>query len=56
MGRAFRVVKRTTHLTVAVSEKPLKVAPVAPAPGRAKGKAPQKAAAPRARTAKADKE
>ena len=29
MGRAFRVVKRTTHLTVAVSEKPIKVAPVA---------------------------
>jgi large subunit ribosomal protein L22 len=29
MGRAFRVVKRTTHLTVAVSEKAVKVAPVA---------------------------
>jgi large subunit ribosomal protein L22 len=41
MGRAFRVVKRTAHLTVRVSERPLEIAPVAsPAPkGRAKGKA-----------------
>jgi large subunit ribosomal protein L22 len=29
MGRAFRVVKRTTHLTVKVVEKPLKIARVA---------------------------
>ena len=29
MGRAFRVVKRTTHLTVAVTERPVKVAAVA---------------------------
>ena len=37
MGRAFRVVKRTAHLTVRVSERPLEIAPVAvPAPkGRA---------------------
>jgi hypothetical protein len=44
MGRAFRVVKRTTHLTVAVTEKPIKikVAPVA-AGGPAKAKAPKKA-------------
>src|SRR3954468_3071246 len=42
MGRAFRVVKRTTHLTVAVTEKPIKMAPVAAgAPARAK--APKKA-------------
>jgi len=36
MGRAFRVVKRTAHLTVAVSERPVKttVAPAAPATGR----------------------
>ena len=50
MGRAFRVVKRTAHLTVKVTEKPLKV--VAPAPGtdaegaaarpRRKGAAPKK--------------
>ena len=30
MGRAFRVVKRTAHLTVRVAEKPLKIARVAP--------------------------
>jgi len=29
MGRAFRVVKRTAHLTVRVSERPLEIAPVA---------------------------
>jgi large subunit ribosomal protein L22 len=28
MGRAFRVLKRTAHLTVQVSEKPEKIAPV----------------------------
>src|SRR5512136_408004 len=33
MGRAYRVVKRTTHLTVAVAERPEKVA--APAPVKA---------------------
>jgi len=44
MGRAFRVVKRTTHLTVAVTEKPIKikVAPVA-AGAPAKAKAAKKA-------------
>jgi len=42
MGRAFRVVKRTTHLTVAVTEKPIKVAPVA-AGASARAKAPKKA-------------
>jgi large subunit ribosomal protein L22 len=30
MGRAFRVVKRTAHLTVQVAERPLKIARVAP--------------------------
>jgi large subunit ribosomal protein L22 len=56
MGRAFRVVKRTTHLTVAVSEKPIKVAPVAATAdgGKAgKAKASKKKAAP---ATKADKE
>ena len=33
MGRAYRVVKRTTHLTVAVTERPAKAA--APAPAKA---------------------
>jgi large subunit ribosomal protein L22 len=59
MGRAFRVVKRTTHLTVAVTEKPLKVAPVA-AEG-AKRRKPratktEKSAAAKPRARKADKE
>ena len=49
MGRAFRVVKRTAHLTVKVAERPSKViaAPAgedAPRPRR-KGAAPKKAAA-----------
>ena len=43
MGRAFRVVKRTAHLTVRVSERPLEIAAVA-APGaegaRGEGKGP----------------
>jgi large subunit ribosomal protein L22 len=38
MGRAFRVVKRMTHLTVAVAERPAKVRPVAKAPGTAEAK------------------
>jgi large subunit ribosomal protein L22 len=37
MGRAFRVVKRTAHLTVRVAEKPLKIARVA-GEGAAAGK------------------
>ncbi len=51
MGRAFRVVKRTTHLTVAVSERPVKVAPVS---GGTPAKA--KAARPKTRAKQADKE
>jgi large subunit ribosomal protein L22 len=63
MGRAFRVVKRTAHLTVRVAEKPVKISAAASAPGtdaegasarpRRKGAAPKKkaAAAPRAKTA-----
>ena len=40
MGRAFRVVKRTAHLTVRVTERPLAIA-AAPAPkARAKASAP----------------
>jgi large subunit ribosomal protein L22 len=55
MGRAFRVVKRTAHLTVRVSERPVKIAaPTAPAKGRAKAK-PAEAAAPKSRQAKAKK-
>jgi large subunit ribosomal protein L22 len=40
MGRAFRVLKRTAHLTVHVSERIVKVKAVAPAPGAA-GEAPR---------------
>jgi large subunit ribosomal protein L22 len=60
MGRAFRVVKRTTHLTVAVSERPVKVAPVAAqdgAPARKKAAPKAQASAPKARAVKkSDKE
>jgi large subunit ribosomal protein L22 len=51
MGRAYRVVKRTAHLTVAVAERPEKKA--APAPPRgdkaARGAAAAEPKAPRAR-------
>jgi large subunit ribosomal protein L22 len=50
MGRAFRIVKRTTHLTVAVTEKAAPVRSAAPAPRGARPKA--RAAAPAARTRK----
>ena len=50
MGRAFRVIKRTAHLTVKVAEKPSKVA-ATPAgegqPRRARGAAPKPKAAPK---------
>jgi large subunit ribosomal protein L22 len=52
MGRAFRVVKRTAHLTVKVAERPLKIAVVAadaPADGGDTASAP--ARPPRARKA-----
>jgi large subunit ribosomal protein L22 len=48
MGRAFRVVKRTAHLTVRVAERPSKV--VAAPPGEGRPKRPR-GAAPRKRTA-----
>jgi large subunit ribosomal protein L22 len=48
MGRAFRVVKRTAHLTVQVTEKPSKVTAAAGAPKRARGAAPKPR--PRAKT------
>jgi large subunit ribosomal protein L22 len=46
MGRAYRVVKRTAHLTVQVAERPLKIAKVA-SEGEATGAKPR-AAKPRA--------
>jgi large subunit ribosomal protein L22 len=57
MGRAFRVVKRTAHLTVRVAERPSKIVS-APAPDgttarpRRKGAAPKKANAAGAARAK----
>jgi len=46
MGRAYRVVKRTAHLTVRVVERPLKIARVSAegAAGAASAKKPAKAA------------
>jgi large subunit ribosomal protein L22 len=48
MGRAFRIVKRTAHLTVRVSERPVKVVAATPetgaqaaAPKRARGAKPK---------------
>ncbi len=49
MGRAFRVVKRTTHLTVKVAERAVKIpAAGGGAPARARGAAPKKKAPPKA--------
>jgi large subunit ribosomal protein L22 len=55
MGRAFRVVKRTAHLTVRVSERPTEITPVAAsAPkGRARVKAAGETKAPAKSTHKA---
>src|SRR5215510_12142123 len=50
MGRAFRVLKRTAHLTVQVSERPEKVVAVGATEGTAakRPRAPKKASAPQA--------
>jgi large subunit ribosomal protein L22 len=56
MGRAFRVAKRTTHLTVKVAERPLKIKAVTGEPGavrRSAAGSAGKKAAPRARAKKA---
>ena len=56
MGRAFRVAKRTTHLTVKVAERPLKIKAVTGEPGavrRSAAGSARKKAAPRARAKKA---
>ena len=44
MGRAFRVVKRTAHLTVKVVERPLKIARVAAGGGEVPGEGAKKPA------------
>jgi large subunit ribosomal protein L22 len=51
MGRAFRVVKRTAHLTVCVTERPVKIAAAAPAGDGPAAPAPKVRPA-RAKTAK----
>ena len=64
MGRAFRVVKRTAHLTVRVAEKPVKIvaqppparALKAPASRGAKARRPKKKAAARAAGRRQEKE
>jgi large subunit ribosomal protein L22 len=57
MGRAFRVLKRTTHLTVQVAERPEKVKPVGTAGAETKGKRRQPAGGGRAaKSAKKAKE
>jgi len=49
MGRAFRVIKRTAHLTVRVSERPVKIAAAPAAPA---GKKPARKGAPKKAAAK----
>jgi large subunit ribosomal protein L22 len=51
MGRAFRVVKRTTHLTVKVAERPLKIVAVGEPGAKRRGAGSQRKAAPRAQKA-----
>ncbi|MGE4054493.1 MAG: 50S ribosomal protein L22 [Vicinamibacterales bacterium] len=58
MGRGFRVLKRTAHLTVHVSERPEKVIPVVTGPGgevKRKPRAGARKKAPAGRTARAAK-
>jgi large subunit ribosomal protein L22 len=55
MGRAFRVLKRTAHLTVHVAERPEKVVPVA-ASGGAEAKPKRRSSAGRAKATKKAKE
>ena len=55
MGRAFRVLKRTAHLTVHVSERPEKVVAVSAAPG-AEAPRPKRARALKSATTPSKKE
>jgi large subunit ribosomal protein L22 len=48
MGRAFRVLKRTAHLTVHVSERPEKIVAVGTTEGDAPKRRPRAGAAPKA--------
>jgi large subunit ribosomal protein L22 len=54
MGRAFRVVKRTAHLTVQVAERPSKITATEGTPKRTRRAAPKSKASPkRSKSAKA---
>ena len=58
MGRAFRVLKRTAHITVQVAERPEKIVPVGTGgetKRRPRAGAPKKKAEPRARAKRAAK-
>ena len=55
MGRAYRVVKRTAHLTVRVVERPLKIEKVGAEGAAAEGSAKAKTARPAARAARGKK-
>jgi large subunit ribosomal protein L22 len=55
MGRAYRVVKRTAHLTVRVVERPLKIARVGSDAAAAGGTAKAKTARPAAKVARGKK-
>jgi large subunit ribosomal protein L22 len=52
MGRAFRVVKRTAHLTVHVTERPMEIETVAAPAPKGRGKEQAKPAAPAAEATK----
>jgi large subunit ribosomal protein L22 len=53
MGRAFRVVKRTAHLTVRVAERPVKIVAAAPAAEGGPARPRRKGAAPKKKTSAA---
>jgi large subunit ribosomal protein L22 len=55
MGRAFRVVKRTAHLTVQVTEKPSKVTATEGEAKRARKAAPKSKTSPKPRASRAAK-
>jgi large subunit ribosomal protein L22 len=53
MGRAFRVVKRTAHLTVHVTERPMEIETLAAPAAKGRGQEQAKPAAPAAEAKKA---
>jgi len=55
MGRAFRVIKRTAHLTVAVAERPTKIVAAPAAPEGGEGLKRPRGAKPKAKPAAAKK-